>query len=104
MIEGSENKTELRDAIVLAFTEGGSGVWEGAGSWLNKLSKHNNSYDEVWIKLSSHSSYEIRYRVACFLDTIPAELAGAIYQKYLKDRSNKVREQAIDKWEFRLQK
>jgi len=103
MIEGSENITELQTAIVLAFTEGGAGVWESTGSWLNKLSKHNNVYHEVWLTLSSHSSHEIRFRVACFLDSIPGEIAESVHQNLLTDRSKKVREQAIGKWEFRSQ-
>ena len=96
-IEGAENQAEVVEAIKFAISEGPSGVWESAGSWLKKLSVENGEYAQVWLQLASHQHSKVRFRVASFIGEIPSPVGEEVSELLSNDASNKVREHAAGK-------
>lgn len=97
-LEFQKNSIKLKRSFELAFENGGSRVWESAGSWLLRLSVDYPSFNGVWVLLTKHKLAKVRFRVACFLDGIPRDVGRPFFEILSVDKSKKVREQAVDKW------
>jgi hypothetical protein len=92
VLEGKSTPDSVRPLAIRAFTEGGSGVWEQTGSWLRKLAAKYPELDSVWRDLSHSPDGNTRFRVACFLNELPTELATEIGARLKDDRHEKTRE------------
>lgn len=90
LLDGTASIEKLADAIRIAFVRGGSGVWEGAGSWLRKTSAHYPSLVSLWDELAAHPKAEVRFRVACFLDQVPAGVFDVLSHRLAMDKSKRV--------------
>ena len=90
LLDGTACIDKLADTIRIAFVEGGSGVWEKAGSWLRKTSAHYPSLVALWDELATHTKAEVRFRVACFLDQLPAGVFETLSHRLAMDRSKRV--------------
>lgn len=88
---------ELRKILYEAFSEGGSGVWEQTETWIRKLSKEHPSFATLWIELSEHPSWKVRWRTACVLNTMPPAVAIKVASRLRSDTSRKVRQMAADR-------
>jgi len=89
----------VRSAFIDAFSQGGTGVWEQAGSWLRKLAADLPELDSMWYELSESSDGKVRFRVACLLNDLPQELALELGQKLRVDKHKKTREMALARLE-----
>lgn len=96
-LEESSGEEPVRSELFRCFLEGGSGVWEKAGSWLRKLSKDYPNFEAVWQELANHSNWKVRFRAACFLDEMPTPVASRIRQQLRQDSNKKVRDMALAK-------
>lgn len=94
LIEGHGELEQVRASLRVALTEGGAGVWENAAKWLRKTSFEHPEILTLWSELASHPKANTRFRVACFLDEMPADTAFAIFTRLSQDRSQKVAEMA----------
>tara|TARA_A100001391_G_scaffold83327_1_gene54599 strand:+ start:441 stop:887 length:447 start_codon:yes stop_codon:yes gene_type:complete len=92
VIEDEHKIDDFRAAFERAFVDGGSGVWEKTASWLTKLSVEHEELLTEWRKLSTHPKAEVRFRVACCMNDMPAEVAAELADAFLTDHSRKVRE------------
>jgi hypothetical protein len=101
LLEGKGNETDLANRFRSAFIEGVSGVWESSGSWLRKIGLEQPSFQRLWSEFAEHKRSEVRFRLACFVDVLPDALGEALYASLAADKSERVRRQAISKWEFR---
>jgi hypothetical protein len=90
LLESTSGTDALRQALRDALCKGGSGVWEGAATWLRKCSVEYPDLARLWTELAQHSTAEVRFRVACCLDDIPEVDRGPIGQMLLTDKSKRV--------------
>ena len=90
LLEGTASVEKVSDTIRTAFAQGGSGVWERAGSWLRKTSAHDPSLVSLWDELATHPKAEVRFRVACFLDQVPTSSFAVLSQLLAVDKSKRV--------------
>jgi hypothetical protein len=90
LLEGNGTADQASTAIGEAFVNGGSGVWEGAGSWLRKTCAEYPGLRQLWAVLARHESAVVRFRVACFLNDMPHEEFAFISSLLLNDKSKKV--------------
>ncbi|MFN4121637.1 hypothetical protein [Acidovorax sp.] len=90
LLDGNASTEKLADKIKIAFVEGGSGVWEGAGGWLRKASAHYPSLASVWEELAAHPKAEVRFRVACFLDEMPSDTFATLSRLLASDKAKRV--------------
>lgn len=89
-LEGKAPKEPLSQTIRTAFVDGGSGVWEQAGSWLRKLCSECPQLGELWIEFAQSQNLNVRFRVACSLDDIPNSIISRVTSILLADKSKKV--------------
>ncbi len=92
LLEGKGTAGQASAAIGDAFANGGSGVWESAGSWIRKT---NVEYEypetcQLWTVLARHEAAIVRFRVACFLNEMPCEEFASVSSLLLNDKSKKV--------------
>ena len=99
LLEGKSSLNEIRPILIDAFIAGGSGVWETTGSWMRQIIAEHPDFSTVWCDLASHSDSQVRFRVACFINDMPAPIAKEVGEHLRTDRSKKVREMAIDRLE-----
>lgn len=90
LLESGNGPDALAQALSAAFTEGGSGVWEGAASWLRKSCVDYPELGRLWLALARHPKSEVRFRIACCLDDMPAALQPEVAALLLADKSRKV--------------
>jgi len=90
VLEGTASEVELAQALRVAFVEGGSGVWEQAGSWLRKSAADHPPLDALWLELSRSPDAAVRFRVACSLGDMPAAVRPHVASILLADKSRKV--------------
>lgn len=90
LLEGKSTSAPFEAAVMHAFIDGGSGVWEKAGSWLRKTGFEFAQVNRVWTTLAAHESATVRYRVACFLDEMPAQEYAQVSAALGVDTSRKV--------------
>ena len=95
--EGRIEADEARDTFIAAFVDGGAGVWEQTESWLRRLATRHPGLSDIWVELSRHKAWKVRWRVSCVLDSIPPAVASEIGERLCVDRSKKVREYALDR-------
>jgi hypothetical protein len=69
-VKGPEN---VEPVLAEALVEGGSGAWEQTGSWMCQLAREHPSLTRLWLQLALHKSARIRFRVAAFLNDLPAD-------------------------------
>lgn len=98
-LEEKKTEAELSPILKCAFQQGGSGVWEQSGKWIRKLSHEYPVFLTLWSELAEYSDWKVRFRVACFLDEIPKELALELGARLTTDKSKKVREMALGRLE-----
>jgi hypothetical protein len=94
LIEGKGSEVAFESTIRSAFTDGGTGVWENAGKWLRKTGSEFPGVLKLWAELAAHPKAEIRFRVACFLNEVPASIFAPLSETLLKDKSGKVAQMA----------
>lgn len=90
LIEGKGDEDFLKESIRVAFTEGGSGVWENAGKWLRKCDVEFPGTGILWREFAAHAEAEVRFRAACFLDEMPKRWFTELSPALMADRSKKV--------------
>jgi hypothetical protein len=61
---------------------------------LRKLAHESPAILSAWRDLSQHTDGSVRFRVACFINEMPAMLAREIGDELQNDRSKRVREMA----------
>jgi len=93
-LEGRASLDAVGPVLSRAFAEGGTGVWEQAGSWLRKLVVDQPTLESLWSELASHPGLKVRFRTACFINEMSPTLARNIGSRLSLDRSKKVREMA----------
>ncbi|CAN0369648.1 unnamed protein product, partial [Ectocarpus sp. 4 AP-2014] len=98
LLEGKCDTTAALARIRVAFVDGGAGVWEQAGSWLRQLGNEQET-KELWRFLASEKSAKTRFRVACFLNDLDADLRTELASALMTDRSRKVAEMAKAKFD-----
>jgi len=91
LLEGKPGVVPLQRVLIEAFSLGGGGVWEQTGSWLRQLSQENPEMLDTWRELSRSKNGKVRFRVACFLNELPRDLALEIGLRLKCDVSQKVR-------------
>ena len=91
MLDGAVRAEDTIPVFVEAFTNGGSGVWEQAGSWLRKLSEEHPILGHLWREFCRHRSVRVRFRAATFLEDMPTEVFAECFPLLLADASAKVR-------------
>ena len=99
VLDGTRTIGDFRSSFSRAFSEGGSGVWEQAASWMAKLAREHPELLSEWQSLASHKDATVRFRVACCLNDIPRGFAMEIGEQLLADRGRKVREMAAARLE-----
>jgi hypothetical protein len=95
VLEGKSPPESVRPLAIRAFSDGGSGVWEQTGSWLRNIAAKYPDLSTVWLELSNSPDGKVRFRVACFINELPKELAMEIGDRLKDDRHKKTREMAI---------
>lgn len=90
LLESKSEPEALAQALSTAFAEGGSGVWEGAASWLRKSCVDYPELGCLWLALAQHPKSEVRFRIACCLDDMPAALQPEVAALLLADKSPKI--------------
>jgi hypothetical protein len=90
LIEGGGSEENLTATIRTTFVEGGSGVWENAGRWLRKSAQDYPNVLVLWSEFATHSNVEVRFRTACMLNDMPANVFSAVAPLLRLDRSKKV--------------
>jgi hypothetical protein len=101
LLEAKTSDERVRSAVRAAFVEGGSGVWEQAGSWLRKLCQEYPGFSALWQEFASHSRAGIRFRAAAFLDKMPGAIAESVQSRLASDKSSRVRAMATARWKER---
>ena len=99
VLDGTRAIGDFRNSFSKAFSEGGSGVWEQAASWMTKLAREHTELLSEWRSLASHKNSTVRFRVACCLDSMPHGFAMEIGEQLVADRGRKVREMAAARLE-----
>ena len=99
LMEGYGSEEQLIEVLRTALSEGRSGVWEQAETWLRKASSDYPRVLELWPELASHSRAEVRFRVACVLNHLPTELATTLGSKLAIDKSKRVSQMAKTRME-----
>ena len=94
LVEGKGSEQQVSEAISVAFSFGGAGVWECAGKWLRRAGGEYPAIVTLWDELARHPEAKVRFRVAAFLDEVPAAVFTALSPVLLEDVSQKVRSMA----------
>lgn len=100
-----EGTGQIGDFIVAArraMIEGGSGAWQNTANWLRQVGREHPAAYALWGELARHESWRIRWKVACclYLD-IPELQSDDLFALLRADRSKKVRDYAVDRFENR---
>lgn len=97
LLEGKASAATLASTIRAAFVEGGSGVWEQAATWLRKTAVEHPELVSLWLELAQHPETSVRFRVACGLDDIPAQVFAQVANTLTSDKSKKVANMAKER-------
>jgi hypothetical protein len=105
MKEGSGGIQDFIVAARIAMIEGGSGVWQNTVNWMRKVVPEQPAAQGLWDELADHESWRVRWRVACclYLD-IPDSHSDRLFSSLRADRSKKVRDYAVARYEYRPDK
>ncbi|QEG34932.1 hypothetical protein [Bythopirellula goksoeyrii] len=93
-LDGKCSRASLYSVFATVFSEGGSGAWEQAGSWLRRFVGENTEFQMVWRELAAHRLGKVRFRVACFINEMPPALAKELGSQLAEDCHKKTREMA----------
>lgn len=96
LAEGHANAADVRPRFVECLVHGGVRTWEGAGYWLAKAQGDFPALADVWTGLARHPRAEVRWRIACLLDRMPAALRATLTAQLLADASARVRRTAAE--------
>ena len=101
--EGTGTIEQFRSAARLAITAGGVGAWTNTSNWVAKVAKHAPEILTLWDELSDHTEWKVRWRVACglYYFGIDEDQSNRLFAKLRTDKSKKVREYAISRYENR---
>jgi hypothetical protein len=101
MKEGSGSIQDFMIAARLAMVEGGSGVWQNTVNWMRKVIFEQPEAHMLWDELAEHKAWQVRWKVACclYLD-IPEAQSNRLFALLRADRSKKVRDSAVDRYEY----
>src|SRR5262245_50642926 len=84
-----------------AMIEGGSGVWQNTVGWMRKVARERPEASTLWTELAGHESWRVRWKVACCLYlNIPDTQSDDLFALLRADRSKKVRDYAVDRYEY----
>ena len=101
--EGAGDEAEFIGLATRAMSKGGSAVWEDTACWISKLSARFPDVLRLWDELASDPAWQVRWRVACLLYThIPAAQSDRLFAVLRHDRSVKVHETAVSRYEDRV--
>ena len=100
--EGEIDTDRFVTAARTAMIEGAFGVWANTNNWIRKIGNRHPNVLPLWDELSEHTSWKVRWRVACCLySDIGDAQSDRIFSVLRNDKSKKVREYAIDRYEKR---
>lgn len=93
-LENKITSQQVKEIISTTFTDGKSGTWESAGSWLLKLGGESSELIELWEVFALHKSSKVRYRVAAHINDLPKSIFPKIAEILINDKSSNVRSKA----------
>ena len=100
--EGKAGLEEFCESARTAMTLGGDRVWEQAASWVGQVEREYPEVASLWNELALNSDWRVRWRVAyslyCFISEPQSD---QLFAKLRHDRSKKVREFAVQHYEYR---
>ena len=100
--EGLDNSVGLVAAARRAFRDGNAGVVQQTSEWIAKVACRIPAVGILWDELAAHPNREIRWDVACRLYWyLPEDQSDRLFAILRHDRSKKVREMAIQRYEWR---
>ncbi|MES2441950.1 MAG: hypothetical protein V4574_03905 [Pseudomonadota bacterium] len=100
--EASGSGAEFVEKARVAMVDGNSAVWQNASSWVRKVGERHPASLTLWDQLASHASWQVRWRVACLLyNDIPDAKSDDLFALLRHDKSAKVREYAVSRYENR---
>jgi hypothetical protein len=100
--EGSGSPSAFIDVARTAMTNGEAAVWQNATNWIPKVGSEYPEVHSLWGELARNVSWNVRWRVACVLyGGVPDEQSDELFGDLRHDKSKKVRETAIDRYENR---
>jgi hypothetical protein len=94
LVEGKVAVGDVRARLVECLVHGGARTWEGAGYWLEKVKDDFPALLTVWTELARHPQAEVRWRIACLVECMPAALRSELTPVLLADASRRVRRAA----------
>jgi hypothetical protein len=100
--EGAGSASRLMDVSRAAMAGGNVRVWGTTSDWLNRVVTQIPEVGQLWVEFASNADWRLRWRVACHLYFgIPEDISNRIFAVLRHDRSAKVREYAISRYEER---
>jgi hypothetical protein len=101
--EGTGTIAQFLSAARTAMVDGGYGAWTNASNWIAKVAKDAPEVLKLWDELSNHPEWKVRWRVACglYYFGIGEDQSNRLFVKLRNDKSKKVREYAISRYEHR---
>jgi hypothetical protein len=102
LLEGKPEIEKYKSAVLHSMTHGHSAVWQNTANWIRKIGDRAPEATVVWDELAIHTSWEVRWRIACvtYYD-IPEAHSNRLFARLRYDKSSKVREYAISRYENR---
>jgi hypothetical protein len=95
LAEGRVDVDHVHALLVECVVTGGVRTWEGAGYWLGKAQEDFPALTAAWTELAAHPQAEVRWRLACLLDRVPAAQRATLTAQLLADRSARVRDRVV---------
>lgn len=100
--EGVADAGSFVGAARAALTDGDSVVVDETGAWLAKVAGAVPAVGGLWDELAVHPSWKVRWHVAGRLYWyIPEDRSDCLFAVLRGDRSKKVREMAVSRYEYR---
>jgi hypothetical protein len=102
VFEGRLEDGNFIESAKRAMIHGNASVWQNTTGWIRKVSAKSSNVSAVWDDLANNSGWQVRWRVACVLyHDIPDSQSDRIFSVLRYDKSNRVRETAVDRYENR---
>lgn len=96
--DGSAGPDKFVAVAYDAMVRGDSGVWQDTANWIRRVGREYPTACAIWDKLANHSSWQVRWRVACCLYAhIDTRQSDCLFEQLRVDRSAKVRGFAEDR-------
>jgi hypothetical protein len=89
----------------VAMIDGGASVWQSANDWIRRIGNRHKDVLPLWDELATHANRNVRWRVACclYLD-ISEDQSNRLFAILRSDKSKKVRDYSLDRYENRPDK